>query len=847
MNVVGGDAAVKRPFVPPSAALLVGVWVGILAAEAAWWDGRFFTAAVGAVFAAAGGAAMAGSARCCVWRRRAFLLLVGCALGCLACAVWLRGFERRSGLMADAGARTWDAVVIADGTEGRFGERTVVRVLDGPFEGCVLRVGLPEGRTAPELGRRVRFKAIVKRASKTERARGDARQGVVGHASPWRFEEVGWTEGLLGAVYRWRARCARDLAHVEGEPGALLAGIGLGDRRRVRGSDVEADFRTLGLSHALAVSGTHLGIVCGLMLAAARGVVRNRRILQGIVVVTAWVFAAMTGFPISAVRACAMLSALALSQVAAVRCDALASLSCGAAAVLIVQPRAAFDVGFALSVSAVGGLLAFGPIVAAWLGAAVPGLPRAAREILAAAISAQVATTPVSAAAFGAVSVAAPIANALVLPLIEPALGLVLGGACLGGWSSFLGRACVFAAGVLARGATTVARHLARIPGACVAVPASGACIAAGVAMLGVWALWPQPTQKRARRTLLAAAALTIAATFAQLPTAGVRMVVLDVGQGDAILVQSGWRTLLVDTGPDPATLRKALGRRGVRRIDALVLTHAHDDHTGGLAGLRGVYRPRWIGIPGVDGAERDMRSAVEEALGSDEGSRVRGLRQGQRFAVGRATVEVLWPPKGLNRATANDTSVVLHVSYGEFDAVLTGDAESLVQDTLKRSGWLRPVEVLKVPHHGSDNGLDEVATREWRPEAAVISVGAGNDFGHPSRRVLDMLRSSGCLVYRTDLDGDVAIDAQRSRWRVRCTRRRSRRAAVMPKAGGAASELCVTIARKVTTGREVAYGGHEGRRSQASLSHPRQGRVLAAGRGPPAACHVRSGRSLAD
>ncbi|MDI6844005.1 MAG: DNA internalization-related competence protein ComEC/Rec2 [Anaerosomatales bacterium] len=837
----------KRPFVPPSAALLVGVWIGIVAAESAWWNGRFFTAAVGAVFAAVGGAAMAGSARCGVCRRWVVLLVVGVALGCLACAVWLRGFERRSELIADAGARTWDAVVIADGAEGRFGERTVVRVLEGPLEGCVLRVGLPEGRTAPELGRRVRFRAIVKRASETERARGDARQGVVGHATPWRFEEVGWTEGLLGAVYRWRARCGRDLAHIEGDPGALLAGIGLGDRRRVHGSDVEADFRTLGLSHALAVSGTHLGIVCGLMLTAARSVVRNRRMLQGIAVVTAWVFAAMTGFPISAVRACAMLSVLAVSRLAAVRSDALASLSCGAVAVLIAQPRAAFDVGFALSVSAVSGLLVFGPLVRAWIGAAVPELPRAAQEILAAAIAAQVSTTPVSSAAFGSVSVAAPIANAFVLPLIEPALGLVLGAACLGGWSSVLGRTWMFAAGVLARGATTIAQHLARVPGACIAVPARGACVVAVTALLGAWVLWPQPTQKSARRALVAAAALTTVVAFAQLPTAGVRVVVLDVGQGDAILVQSGWRTLLVDTGPNPATLRKALGRRGVRRIDALVLTHAHDDHTGGLAGLRGVYRPRWIGIPGVDGAEREMRSSVEQVLGPEGGSRVCGLRQGQRFAVSRATVEVLWPPKGLSRAAANDTSVVLHVSYGEFDAVLTGDAESPALDELARTRRLSPVEVLKVPHHGSDNGLDEVGMQGWRPHVAVISVGAGNDFGHPSTPVLEMLRSSGCRVYRTDLDGDVVIDVKRSRWRVRGTRRRSGRAAITPKAGGAASELCVTIARKVTTGREVAYGGHEGRRSQASLSHPRQGRVLAAGRGPPAACHVRSGRSLAD
>jgi competence protein ComEC len=596
-------------------------------------------------------------------------------------------------------------VVVADAVEGRFGERTTVRVREDPFRGCVLRVGLPESAAAPEIGRTVRFKAVVTSVRERDRPRDDAREGSVGFSRPWSFEVTGWRSGVLGAVYRWRADSAGALARISGDSGALLSGIALGDRRRVRGSQVEADFRTLGLSHALAVSGTHLGIVCGLLLSVVSRVTRRRRAIQVAIVVCAWLFAAMTGFPISAVRACAMLSAMAMSRMLAVRPDSVAALATGAACVLLVQPMAAFDVGFALSVSAVGGLLIFGRLLFEWLAAAVPKGPRAAVRLVSAAVAAQLSTLPVSASAFGAVSLLAPVANAAVLPIIEAALALALGGAALGGWRSLPGRICLTVASAVASTVAKLAAALAAVPGACVAVP-PGPAAAAALGFLGVlWLAWPRPAPTRARRVLVVSSLLVAIVAFFEVPVPGVRVVVLDVGQGDAILVESGLQTVLVDTGPDPTSLRTALGRHGVRRVDAVVLTHAHDDHTGGLRGLRGLVRPRWIGVPGVREAQGPLVSVVARALGADAKSRVVGLQQGQRFAVGAATVEVLWPKTDVSGLSSNDTSVVLRVRYREFDAVLTGDAESHVQRELARAELLERIEVLKVPHHGSENG----------------------------------------------------------------------------------------------------------------------------------------------
>lgn len=815
----------------------------------AWWSDQATAALL------VGGALLVVLTTCLRGRRTtssqplwaSVLVVAGLVVGMGAYDARLAAWERRTDSISSAGARTWHAVVIADGAEGRFGERTTVRVEGGPFSGCVVRLGLPDGVRAPDIGRVVRFKAVARAPAQKRQARDAARDGVVASARPWRFEELGWTRGVLGDVYRWRARAARSLARVPGDASALLAGIALGDRRRLRGSDVEADFRALGLSHALAVSGTHLGIACGMVLALARGVTRSRRLAVAAMVVSAWLFAAMTGFPVSAVRACAMASVVAASQLLVVRPDPLAALSCGATALLLAQPGAAFDVGFALSVSAVSGLLVFGRLAEAWLAAAVPRVGRRVVALISAALTAQAATLPVSASAFGAVSLLAPAANAAIVPMIEPALALTLAGLCLGGWGSVLGRACLASANGLAWLVTRIAGVLATVPGACVSVAAREASVVALVGLGVVWAAWPRPTRRAARKALACACMLALVAAFGRLPVPGLRITVLDVGQGDAILVQSGWRTLLVDTGPDPAVLRKALGRRGIRQIDAVVLTHAHDDHTGGLAGLRGVVHPRWIGVSGAGDAVGPLRSAVRDALGAVGARRVVPVVQGDRFRVGSAVVAVIWPKAEATGLSTNDTSVVLVIKSGKFEAVLTGDAESPVEDVLNREGLLSGVEVLKVPHHGSENGLDEVGAVGWRPRAALISVGEANDFRHPSQRTLDLLRSVGARVYRTDLDGDVTVLVRGGTWSVRTQRVRRGMSAAGSSRSAHGWNACVTIPLATTSECEVWGGSHECRRPEAGVSDPRQGRVLVAIRGPPLAGHVRSGGSVAD
>ncbi len=611
----------------------------------------------------------------------------------------------------------------------------------------------------------VKVRAILEPSLDDERfGRDNVRNGILGSGSAWSAQIAGWPGGVAGALWRWRAEASTYLGRSTDSGAALLRGIALGDRRALADSAVEEDFRILGLSHVLAVSGMHLGLVCALVLGLAR-LMRAPKQVGLLASVSAGIgFVLVTGVPTSAVRALLMVTAGAVAETIGVRRDGLASLSAAVLALIITSPWGVFSIGLQLSVLAVAGLLLFGRWATAWAEACSGPWSRRGAELMSLTCVAQAVTAPVTVPAFQMFSVLAPVANAVVLPCLPFALcsgmvGLILRSA-VGGWAG--APLIAVAQGILSAIAWVVAR-LASLPGA--AVMSGGSSAVAGlIAAIGVavvWIVWPLPrSQRHSRRSALTVVLILIVVAVGLPSGGGASIVVCDVGQGDAILVQDGGQTLLVDTGADGTSLRKALARAGVRRIDAIVLTHAHDDHTGGLAGLIGVAQVGWVGVPCAmdEGARAEIEQTVER-LTPRGAVATRSLQAGDRFTVGQCVVEVLWPD-----ATAplpentNNTSVVLALHRGSFDAVLTGDAEGEVQDALDETGALEDVEVLKVPHHGSVNGLNERGLSVWSPEVAVISVGEGNRFGHPCEETLELLDQLGVRAYRTDHSGDVTI-----------------------------------------------------------------------------------------
>jgi competence protein ComEC len=238
-------------------------------------------------------------------------------------------------------------------------------------------------------------------------------------------------------------------------------------------------------------------------------------------------------------------------------------------------------------------------------------------------------------------------------------------------------------------------------------------------------------------------------------PPEGFRATFLDVGQGDAALLQVKQGAVLVDQGPPEARIVRQLARLGIEKLALVVLTHPQRDHVGGAADLL-----RSLRVDAVLDPQQPVSNHYEdEALdvAGERGVRVVTARRGQVFRLGRLELRVLWPDGSANVADdPNDHAIVLLATYGQVDVLLTADAESNVTGKLT----LDPVEVLKVAHHGSDDsGLAGLLSR-LRPRVAVISVGAHNDYGHPTASTLTALRQvSGLELFRTDEDGAVVVE----------------------------------------------------------------------------------------
>jgi competence protein ComEC len=265
----------------------------------------------------------------------------------------------------------------------------------------------------------------------------------------------------------------------------------------------------------------------------------------------------------------------------------------------------------------------------------------------------------------------------------------------------------------------------------------------------------------------IAGSVVAMGLAFVHRPDGVTRITVLDVGQGDAILIEGGrGGRLLVDGGPDPDRLLVELDARlppWDRRLDAVILTHPHEDHVAGLPLLLERYRVGRVFEPGMRGAGPGYGAWTALLAGGE--APPRGLlATGDRLAVDDVALDVLWPDPGRVPAepgdsgrSINDVSIVL---LGEVDGrrfLLTGDVEDDVDPVLAQRG-LPPIDFLKVAHHGSATATTSAFIGSVDPALAVVSAGADNPYGHPSPSTIERLSESGATVLRTDTDGSVEV-----------------------------------------------------------------------------------------
>ncbi|MDI3406388.1 ComEC/Rec2 family competence protein [Streptomyces cavernicola] len=653
--------------------------------------------------------------------------------------------------------------------EGRGGNADVGEGASSPWRALLpstrLRV---QGRLAPPMREGDEIAAVVRVSG------GEAPRVVVGPSALQR------TAGKLRAGLREATEGLTPDAR------ALLPGLVVGDTGRVS-EELDEAFRATDLTHLLAVSGSNLTIVLILLtgppsramraerggLAPRLGISLRGTALLGGALTLAFVVVCRPDPSVLRAAACGLIVLVAIAT--GRRRSLIPALAAAVLLLVLYDPWLARSYGFALSVLATGALLTIAPRWSAALRRR--RVPARLADALAAALAAQAVCAPVVAVLAARVSLVAVPCNLLAELAVAPATVLGFAALALAPVSLLLAKGLCWVASWPVEWIAEVARRGAALPGAGVEWPGGwrGGALLAVVTLAGV-VLVGRLAHGSARRLLWHPATVGVCALMFLLavvrpapltrvisgwPPPGWRMVMCDVGQGDATVLATGpGEAVLVDVGPDPALVDRCLSELGVTRIPLVLLTHFHADH---VTGLPGVLRGREVGLIQTTALEVPQERAefVRAEAAAHDVQVVRAVA-GERRRAGPLRWRVVWPPAGPGPHPEpegpNDASVTLLAEVAGLKLLLPGDLEPPAQQALLSSlPPLPPVDVLKVAHHGSAY-QDPQLMRRLSPRLALISAGEDNEYGHPAPATLAALRAQGALVLRTDLHGSVAV-----------------------------------------------------------------------------------------
>jgi len=627
-----------------------------------------------------------------------------------------------------------------------------------------------------------------------------ARQGISSVVYNARVESVTKGGGVspLGVIYELRRSFVASLQNSLPTPEAELAeGILLGGSSTMP-SDLKEDFRRAGLLHIVAISGYNMSIIAGLALQLGTHVFGRRRatILGGASIA---LFAVFWGPQPSVLRA-AIMAGLALLAMRIGRVNfAPNALALSAIVLTAFDPLVLWDVSFQLSFAATAGVLFLTPLLVNLLDQVWRRVNSAGQrmtnpvlasviESLALTLGATFATLPIVSLDFHTVSLVAPLANLVVLPVIPSAM-------LLAALQSMLGLLFPLAAQILSPPTWAVLHYVVRLSQAFASLPTSSVNVSAydttlaalsyglltGLAWLGQGALRSSSAKPQASPTslpftslaipwlpsrwlLLIGAILIVAVPWQQFSARrGLdRLAFLDVGQGDAILIQtSGGYSVLIDGGPSAQRLFRQLDAQlpfWQRSLSLVIATHPHEDHLAGLTAALERYNVGQVLDSGLPCRSSTCSAWHDEIRKTGVSYTV--ARAGQVISLGKnSRLEVLRTGTEATSAVAEEEapSVMLRFVSGQVAVLLTGDEEATGQRELLAMGVPIASQILKVPHHGSKGALEPAFLNAVQPTIALISVGTPNHFGHPAPETLDLLADR--LVLRTDQSGSIIVN----------------------------------------------------------------------------------------
>jgi competence protein ComEC len=715
-------------------------------------------------------------------------------------ALWPRARFGRIRLLAGIafGLGTIDAAVfgspqalVADAHYQRF----VVTVADErqlDAGSASLTVRMPDGALAlldmfgkpPAVGERLLIRAKrdvfdeARNPGEPSERELEAERGIVWHlrggeilarASPDERDASLW-------IPRVRAWASRRLHETIAEPGAtILAGAMWGERGALS-PELRNEFQDTGTVHVLVTAGLHLGVVAALSLGLLRALACGRVAASLATIAIVWTYAAFSGDHLPSLRAATMLTFGLLAHAAGREALSWNALAAAAIAIAAFDPVAVTTVSFALSFSCVAAILGFARPFAH--GLVHLGLPKLVSELAAVSLATQLGTWPLTAATFLVIAPYAPIANLAVVPIV----GVVM----LAGFVSLLAAPIPIISSAAANVATSLldwivacVRCVSGLPGAhIIATPPPPWSIALYDASVVATAV----AFARRRYVAIASVSIAIASALCLWPPRTIShdltVAAIDVGQADAILIRTpSGHAYLVDAGgrlergsaTSGNSVSEAIGerivvpfliRQGIHHLDAVLLSHPHGDHAGGIEPVL-----RTLGANGfADSGQTYPGHAYHDALDIANATHVPMLepRGGDVWRTDDGVTFRFYGPTCPyitgSRSDINSNSLVFRLEYGRFAMLFMGDAGTETEARLLASGDDMRADVLKVGHHGSSYGTTPAFVRAVEPRYAIVSVGRHNLFGHPALQTLETLGRAGAAVYRTDEDGAVTL-----------------------------------------------------------------------------------------
>jgi len=564
------------------------------------------------------------------------------------------------------------------------------------------------------------------------------------------------------------------------EPCDTFLAMALGDSAELDQSTLES-FRKAGVSHLLAASGLHVSLVVGIALqaAAAAGLSSRNSPLVGFLV--AGLYAVAAGLRPSIVRAWLMFGLSAMSRACGRRASTLHIVCVSASVQLMFNPLLLWNAGFQMSYLAIIALSYLAPCLARIVPRQWAALATSTLRTLLASIAVSTVLLPIVANMTLEVSLIGPIANLVAVPMGLVAMTAGLGGCVIWHIWPWLGGVMNAGSGAVLTALASFVRIMASLPSSSMPIRMLSqweivTCYAllAWVCAIGSdpfrWYRFLRAARRIGKRPAAVVCGVGILCFLAFRP-APFEVIVMYVGQGDAIFVSApGGVSILIDTGTAYAGSRHVapyLRRRGVRRLDLLVITHEHADHAGGAGAVAGLLRTERVAVPGCASGQTwaGVLGELAAARGG-ESPRVVRLSQGDAIRAGGVTLEVLNPPP-LSAAAAyghsidaNENSVVLRLIYGDFSMLLCADAGARFERRILDEplpGSSLAAQVVKIGHHGSSGASSSRFLEAVRADLAVVSVGR-NGYGHPSPAAVARILDTGAELRQTDKCGAVSV-----------------------------------------------------------------------------------------